>query len=412
MIRKLKFKLVVLATSALLILLAIIVVGMNLMNYAKVKREADDILTFLAAHNGAFPGIDESNTPNDEGLPPFMSPELPYQLRYFSVLIDGDQAVIHTDISHIASVTEENAADFAARAIADSKGKGFTDRFRFYRYAEGDNTRIIFLDCYRQLDSLRDFLITAIVISCIAYVAVFMALFFLAERIIRPIAVSYEKQKRFITDAGHEIKTPLTIINANTDLLELDIGENESIDDIRQQSQRLRRLTDDLVYLARMEESGGALTMTEFPISDIVSETLEIFDARVKAEGRRIRTDITPMLAIRGNSRSVEQLVSILTDNALKYSSDGSEIFVTLARSGRTVTLSMCNSVDKAPLKDELDLLFDRFYRADPSRNSGTGGHGIGLSIAKAIVGAHGGKIWATVEGDSVFKITATLPIQ
>ena len=86
MIRKLKFKLVVLATSALLILLAIIVVGMNLMNYAKVKREADDILTFLAAHNGAFPGIDESNTPNDEGLPPFMSPELPYQLRYFSVL--------------------------------------------------------------------------------------------------------------------------------------------------------------------------------------------------------------------------------------------------------------------------------------------------------------------------------------
>ena len=266
MIRKLKFKLVVLASSALLILLAVIVVAMNGMNYAKMTNEADDILAFLAEHNGAFPGVGKPDEPEDDKLPPFMSPELPYQSRYFSVLLDGDQKVIHTDISRIASVTEENANEYAVRALTGRNESGFTDRFRFYRYSEGDSTRIIFLDCGRQLESLRNFLITAIVISCIAYAAVFMALCFLAERIIRPISVSYEKQKRFITDAGHEIKTPLTIINANTDLLELDLGENESIDDIRQQTQRLRRLTDDLVYLARMEENSGATSVLQFVI--------------------------------------------------------------------------------------------------------------------------------------------------
>lgn len=412
MIKKLKFKLVILASSAILTLLAIILLGINLMNYAHVMREADELLHFLAEHKGAFPSFENQNPPKDDKLPPHMSPELPYQSRYFSVLLDENGKVLHTDISRIASVTHEEAAAYALKALSENDDLGIADHFRFYRYTEGSSIRIIFLNCERQLADSRDFLITSMIISSIAFAAVFLVLCFLAHKIIRPIAESHEKQKRFIADAGHEIKTPLTVINANTDLLELDVGENESIEDIRQQTKRLRRLTDDLVYLARMEESGATLTVTEFPISDIVSEALDEFDARIRSEKKILRTEITPLIAIRGNVKGIEQLVSILADNALKYSPEGSEIEVSLSRSGRSVTLTMINTTEYLPTKDEFSKLFDRFYRTDPSRNSQTGGHGIGLSIAKAIVTAHNGKISASADPEGRFKITVTLPVQ
>ena len=253
---------------------------------------------------------------------------------------------------------------------------------------------------------------TSIGIALSGFAVVFCVICFFAGRIVRPIAESYEKQKRFITDAGHEIKTPLTIINANIDLLEMDIGTSESLSDIRQQTRRLTTLTGDLVYLARMEEDDAKPAMIEFQLSEIVSEAAAAFKAPALARRQNLSCDIEDMLSVRGNDKAITQLVSILLDNAIKYSPEGQDIALSLRGQGRTVSLTVVNTAAVPVAREQLEHVFDRFYRADPSRNSATGGHGIGLSLAHAIVTAHGGKIHAWTKDGTDFGITVTLPIQ
>lgn len=412
MIRKLKFKFIIMSSTALLIMMTIIVTVMNLLNYASVVNEADDILELLSHNRGSFPGFGGPEPNRGDRLPIHMSPELPYESRYFSVLLDVEKNVIYTDISRIVSVSADEAAEHAVYALSKSDERGFSGQFRFYRYSEGDTTRIIFLDCGRKLDVYLNFLTISVTIALGGYLLVFILICFISARIIRPIAESYEKQKRFITDAGHEIKTPLTVIAANVDLLELETGDNESINDIRQQTERLTRLTNDLVFLSRMEEASGSVTMTDFPLSDIVEEVSESFSARIKAENKTVSRNIVPLLFVKGNSKSVEQLISILMDNALKYSPENGELVLELSKQGRSAVISLTNPTAMPIEKDQLTRIFDRFYRLDSSRNSETGGHGIGLSLAKAIVETHGGKINASVDTDGRFCITVSLPTQ
>ncbi|MBQ9112143.1 MAG: HAMP domain-containing histidine kinase [Clostridia bacterium] len=423
MIRKLKIRFILLSMSSLLVLLSVIVVGMNVINYTSVVSETDEILTLLSQNKGRFPDNQpEHNGGNDipapelpgmgqgNRLPQHMSPELPYESRYFSVLLDPGDTVIYTDISRITAVDEAAAIDYADKAMDSGKDRGFVGDFRFVRYSEGDLTRITFLDCGRRLDSFYTFLYTSIFIAFAGLITVFFVICFFAGRIIRPIAESYEKQKRFITDAGHEIKTPLTIINANVDILEMEIGPNESLTDITQQTKRLTSLTNDLVYLARMEEAENTLQMIELPVSEIVQETATSFNALAQADGKTLICNIQPLLSLNGNLKAIEQLVSVLMDNALKYSPEGGIIELELSKQNRSVVLTVFNTTNTPIDTAALDSVFDRFYRADPSRNSETGGHGIGLSVAKAIVTAHGGRITASSKDNRSFKITAVFP--
>lgn len=248
--------------------------------------------------------------------------------------------------------------------------------------------------------------------SVIGYAVVFVVIFILAGKIIKPIAESYEKQKRFITDAGHEIKTPLTIINANADMLEMEFDEpNESLIDIKEQTKRLKALTEELVMLSRMEETEQNIPKIEFPISEVVAETANYFKPLAENENKEFICNIEPMLTLNGNDKAIRQLVSIFLDNALKYSETHGTVSITLARQNRFIVLSVYNTVTGNVDPEQLKYVFDRFYRTDSSRNSETGGHGIGLSIAKAIVTAHGGKIKATTNDGKSFIVTATLPI-
>ena len=405
MIRSLKRKFVILAMVSISLLLAVIVSGMNIINFRATVAEADEMLRLLSDNRDSFP-----NFPR-RAIPPGMSLEAPYEARFFSVLLDesGNAAEVHT--TRIAAVDRETAVEYARQAVQDGGIRGFVEEFRYMIAQEGEHSRVTFLDCGRKLHAVRIFLQGSVVMSLAGLTVLFAVMMFSAERIIRPVAESYEKQKRFITDAGHEIKTPLTIINANAELLEMDIGENECLSDIRQQAKRLGALTNDLVYLARMEEAENKPELLDLPISDIVQETAADFKAIAQAQNKELTADIEPMLSMRGSQKELRQLVSILMDNAMKYSPEQSPVHIGLKKTGRLLRLTVKNRAVSPLEAEDIKHLFDRFYRADSSRNSSTGGHGIGLSIAQAITAAHGGKIQARSDTGQELEITVSFPL-
>ncbi len=408
MIRKLKIKFTVLAMTAIWILLVIIVTAMNVANYNDVVNEADGILSILTQNKGVFPDFAGNK---GDFLPPNMSPEIPFESRYFSVVLDNDYSVIDTETSRIHSVDKTEAIQFAEKVIDKNDHTGFIGDYRYATKLEYNGYRIVFLDCGRKLDAYNSFLYTSILMAVGGLVVAFFFIFFFAGRIIKPIAESYDKQKRFITDAGHEIKTPLTIIDANLNLLESDLGENESLSDIASQTKRLRTLTNDLVMLARMEEAEDTMPKIEFPISEVIAETVAPFKNVTIQQGKEFICNIQPMLTLKGNDKAIIQLVNILMDNALKYSPTGGTIAFNLTKKNRTIYIHTFNTTETRIDKHQTEQVFERFYRSDASRNSETGGSGIGLSVAQAIVNAHGGKIQAWTQDGYSFQISAAFPI-
>jgi signal transduction histidine kinase len=268
------------------------------------------------------------------------------------------------------------------------------------------------LDCGRILESYRDFLRASIIMSLAGLLIVFAAITYFAGRIVRPVAESYEKQKRFITDAGHEIKTPLAIIKANLDVIDLDPDStDECLEEIGSQADRLAELTNDLVYLSRMEEGGNTLVMTDIPFSDISSETVSSFETLAKDRNKTIEADIEPMISVKGSSKELEKLLSIILENAVKYSPENEAIKVSLKKDGRNAVIEVANRTETEVSNESLAHVFERFYRTDSSRNSATGGHGIGLSMADAIVSAHKGRIAARTTDGHDFIVTAAIPL-
>ena len=407
MIRKLQFRFVLISMLSLLLVFAVILTGMNVLNYRSVVKDADRVLTLLSENEGRFPGF--GGGPPGK-LPQGMSPELPYESRYFTVTVDAQtKNIIRVDTGRIAAINTEHAIRYSRLALEKRQAKGFLDNLRYIRANDGDAVRLIFLDCGRQLDSGRNFLFASLAISLIGYVLVFLLVLFFSNRIVRPLSESYEKQKRFITDAGHELKTPLTIICADLDVLEMEHGKTEWSEDIRLQANRLSSLTADLVFLARMEEDGSTLPMIECPLSDLVAETAQSFHAPAQAHGKAFTTAIAPLLTLRCNEKSLRQLVSILLDNAMKYSPDGGRIHLSLEKQGKALVLCVKNDASSTLSPEQLPLLFDRFYRGDPARASE--GHGIGLSIAAAIAAAHGGRISADQPSPNTLRITVIFPL-
>ena len=409
MIRKLRFRLVLVAMLSLVLVLGVIMGGLNLLNYRRIVQEADGVLALLRDNGGKFPSLDESFEWPEQG-PDYRSRELPFEARFFSVLLDANGDPVSEELARIAAVDEDDAVCYAREAFQRGVTSGFCGIYRYILYEEGGGARVIFLDCWRTLSIQKNVLIRSVTISLIGLLAVFLLMLLLSGRIVRPISQTYEKQRRFITDAGHEIKTPITIIDADAEILGMELEENEWLTDIRQQTRRLADLTNDLIMLSRMEEP-QKLTMIEFPLSDVVGEAAASFQGPALTRGLRFETQIQPMLSLRGDEKSLRQLVSILLDNALKYASEGGWIRLTLAKQGRNIALTAENSVD-AISRETLENMFDRFYRADPSRNASVRGYGIGLSIARAVVLAHRGRISAESPDAHTVRITAMFPGQ
>ncbi|MBR1796400.1 MAG: HAMP domain-containing histidine kinase [Clostridiales bacterium] len=427
MFGKLRRRFILISMLSVILVLGIIIGGINIISYNNTVRNADNILELLSHNQGQFPDEpapqeQQSMTPPGQQPPDQQppeprrmdemqrSPELAFESRYFSVLLDGEGNVLETDTGKIAAIGEDEASTYAQRIYSEGKIKGFISDYRFLNISEGEDTRIIFYDCGRSLDSFRAFLKASLLISSVGIVVVFVLIFFASGRIVRPVAESYEKQKRFITDAGHEIKTPLAIINADADVILMD-GENSWAQDIKEQTGRLTELTNKLIKLSRLEEAQEASRMERVDISKLTKDACDSFASRFLTENRTLSKDIGEGLYVTGDPQSLKELLSILLDNALKYSPEGGQTRVRLYSSTKTVSLEVTNDTDNVIDKESARRLFDRFYRTDKSRNSQTGGYGIGLSMAKAIVEAHKGKITANSAGNGKLTIKAQLPL-
>ena len=414
MMKKLKKKFIALSMVSLTVLLAVIVAGMNIINYSKVVSDADARLDVLEQNLVAF-----QSDPGRAGPPRklfgrggrdghSMTQDEAEEARFFAVVTDEDGKTWQVNTSRISAVDDEQAEKYAKAVLAKNSEQGFVDEYRYSVRETESGSTVTFLDCGRVLGSFRDFLMASMLMSAAGLLVVFFVISYFAGRIVKPVAESYEKQKRFITDAGHEIKTPLAIIKANLDVIKIDPDStDESLEEIGAQVDRLAGLTDDLVYLSRMEEKTEGKVMTDLPLSDVVSDTVSSFEVLAEKSGRHILADVEPMIFIRGNVKDIEKLVSILMENAVKYSAGDDPITVSLKRSGRECELRVANKTEKPISKESIDHIFDRFYRMDESRNSKTGGYGIGLSMAKAIATSCGGKISAQATDDT-FAITTT----
>ena len=228
-----------------------------------------------------------------------------------------------------------------------------------------------------------------------------MLVVLLSRRAIDPVVRASEQQKQFITDAGHELKTPITVIATNLRVLEMEVGQQKWIDKARAQTKKLRELVQSLITLCKYDEETSPQHPQTFAVSEAVTDTAESFADFAQSKGHAISLAVAPGLSYCGDEAAVRQLVSILLDNAVKYAAPETEIRISLEQIKRGVKLTVTNTCDQPP-EGDLNRLFDRFYRPDASRTAATGGFGIGLSIAKSIAEAHRGQIRASTQGTAI----------
>lgn len=417
--RRLRRKFILVAMGAVTVVLTLIIAGINIVNYSHVCKMADARLDYILAGKGGIDWEDESRTDPGNGgdasagmvadgnragarVGHFegMTAEPPFDTRYFTVtLAEGQVVDVNTD--RIAAVGAKRASRIALRLYSRGLTSGFSDNYRYTTTVQGDETTYVFVDCSRELSSFHSFLGASVAISCIGWLAVLAIVAVASGAVIRPMVESYSKQKRFITDASHEIKTPLAVIDTANEVQEIESGESEWTQSIHEQVARLTALTERLVFLARMDEGSAGFTMASIDLTEAVDKAAAPFESVAVSRGKRLSTSIATGVRTHADASAVTQVVELLLDNATRYASEGSVIELSLRAVSRgagkgSAELVVSNVVDELP-EGDLDRLFDRFYRADVSRSSKTGGSGVGLSVVRAIAEAHGGS--ATVSG-------------
>ena len=412
-ISRLRFKLIAVSMAVTLLILGLIVGGINYINFKKVIDNADNTINYLT--NNYNTEETRPEPPDEEGggdgFRPFddgISPEVKFESRYFVVSFDSEGNVASSDTKHVFAVSEEDSIKIAKKIYEGSSDRGFYRNYRYAKISLNGYNAVMCLDVYNGLSSANYFLIVSLSASFIGWITVIIIVLAFSKRIIAPVSKSYEKQKRFISDAGHEIKTPLAIIEADIGVMEINEGENEWLDDIKTQVRRLARLTNDLIHLSKLDEGKDSLKFIDFSVSDLAKETVTSFTGLATVNNKKLEANIQSNLTLKGDTESIRELLTILLDNAIKYSTGDGNISLEVKKKNGHIVIEASNSA-KNLTKENAEHLFDRFYRADESRNSETGGHGIGLSMAKAIVEAHKGKISAEVTDDGELKIKAVL---
>lgn len=420
MIKKLQRKFIIAAGSSLLAVL-ILILGITLsINYISLTRRSDQILSLLAENDGKFPdtameppAAGSKKPVSDETAPPQKDRrfvEIPFESRYFSVLFGENGSIRSIDTGKVAAVDSALAKKYAETIFQNGRRSGFLKNYRFLSQKVDDGaTRIIFLDQRRELEQFSDFLAASIIVSLTGLVLVLLLLCLVSERIVRPVIEGYEKQKHFITDAGHELKTPLAIIDADVAVLEMEKGEDEWTADIKKQTNRLALLTANLIYLAKLEEQQGQMTLVPVNVSALLEKTLASFEAPARSRDLTIWPDISSGLSVVGGVRELESLFHLLLDNAITHCPPQDEIDISLKQSKKGVVFEITNTAPNLS-REQLSGLFERFYKTDASREkreAGGGGFGIGLAVVKAIAEAHKGYADATLhEADGRQRLT------
>ena len=408
MIRSLRRKFILIAMLSLLGTLAVLCAAVGAGNYLAVTHRADRAIELLYQHDGQFPAPQPGVSPSAD-FDFQVTLETPFETRYFIVELTARQEVRRADTDHIAALDRQTVVECISDILASDRDRGYADHYRFGIFPEEDGgSTIIGLDCFLQLQSAYNMLRITLLVSLACALMVFVLLAFFSGKAIRPFAQNLERQRQFVTDASHELKTPLAILSADIGLLEEDGGENQWLSSARSQVSRLDRLIKNLVELARTEESVREEAVSSFSMSQAAQAGVEAFRPLAQAAGTAIQADIAPGVEMRGVEDNLLRLLSILLDNAVKYCDPGGTIRLTLRQRGRNVCLTVsnpCAGLDPG----QLPRYFDRFYRADSSRARATGGYGIGLSTAKAIVTRHRGRI-SNRCAQGVITFTVLLP--
>lgn len=406
MIKKLRTKMIIVSTLSVLAVLVVILGVINGVTFYNINQRADELIHILAENGGRFPKLVEGEPIQPKKDRHNVSPETPYETRFFTVYVDRSGRALAADTGSIAAINTAVATEMAEKAYASGRSDGFIQDYKYSVSKNGDKAMIVFLDCGRDLRTFRSFLVTSLMVAAAGLVGVFVLVYVLSKFAIKPLAESYEKQKRFITDASHEIKTPLTIIGANTEIIEMQSGESEWTQSTRNQIRRLTELTVQLVSLARMDEENAKLPMVDFSLSDAVQEEAEPFVPLAQTSGKTLMLEIEDGISCFGDESALRKVVSILLENAIRYSDAEGKISLKLSRQGKKNRLWVSNTVNGIEPGSH-DIMFERFYRADSSRNSKAGGYGIGLSIAQSIIEQHKGKLTAHSKDTRSIEFTA-----
>ena len=411
MIYKLQKRFILISTVSILSVVTLVFGITLLLNLSSLNRNMDLLADRVSEGGGRFPGGFTDNGRPDKfphlkepGFN-FITPETPFSTRYFTVFFNEDGETLRTSTESIYAITEEEAIRYAQMALNKGSERGWLSNYRYTVSSTEAGTAVVFVDGSMNRSAMMQFMIITgmVLFSCAAMVLILILL--LSKRAVKPIAESYEKQKQFITDANHELKTPLTLILTNLDIAESELGKNEWLDDIRSEGNRMTELVNQMVALSRMDEENHPLDLSKIALGKMVADTISEFEPLAAGRGKRITASIDTEAVCLGNEELLRRLVGILMDNAIKYCDHDGEIFVSL-HCGRHVVLSVENTYGAVGTL-ELNKLFDRFYRGDKARTF-TGGYGVGLSMAKAIVEQHHGEISAYKKDASTvgFKVT------
>lgn len=402
MIRKLRLKFIAIAMSSIILVLGTIILTINIVNYTKIDKYSDSVMNLLLKNDGSFPTED-----SDLNIGNGITAETPYETRYFTVLLDYDGILRMAQMSEVMAITLETAEEYATNLYKLGKNAGMYGNYKYSAMPTDYGTLYIFIDCTRELNSFTSFLRASVLISLGGILVVFALVLILSKIVLKPVEESYRKQKYFITNASHDIKTPLTIINAGTEVIELEHGESKWTEEIKKQIARLTSLTDKLVFLSKMEES-EKIEMKEFSLTEAITETSKPYESLAETKNLGFFCQIEQNLTYCGNEQMICQATALLLDNAMKYTTPNGNILLAVKRVGKKIELSFKNDADDVKIGSN-DEIFERFYRSEKSRNSATGGHGIGLSVVKAIVQSHKGKISAFSADGTTMLITITL---
>lgn len=393
MVYNLRKKFILVSTISVVIVVSCIFLIMVIVSNVQLNNTMDTLTDAIASNNGVFPAFDEygRSMPSASFLRDgIITEESPYSTRFFTVWINREGQIMQANVDSIFSITEPQTQEFVEIALKDGTQRGWVSDYRYQVFDTSTGQAIVFVNGEMNRTMTKQSLLLFFLVLTGSGMAVLLLIILISKRVVRPVAESYEKQKQFITDANHELKTPLTLILSNLDIVESEVGKNEWLDDIRSEGERMGLLLNQLVVLFRMDEDHANLHMIPFDLTNAVSDTISEFQGLAEERQKTLVAVVEPQVSYQGDEGLIRRLMAILLDNAVKYCDVGGRIQVTLSNRRHPV-ITVENTYSNVDTL-ELDKLFDRFYRADKARTF-DGGFGVGLSIAKAMAKNHHGEI-------------------
>ena len=390
MIQGIRRKFILIAVAVLSAAMVTLAAVINVSNWIQVRGEIGETLADLAENAGNNGKTEKGG--GRKGRNRHMQNALD-ESRYFIVYIFSNGAFSIADASRSSGESEEEMTKIVQEALSSGNRTGTKGHYMYLITESGGKNTGVFLNIETKMDAVNNLLLLS-GIACVGGILIASLLVFIfSKKAIQPLIRNAVQQKQFITDAGHELKTPLTVISANMDALELKTAPNEWIDSTREQLSGMGSLVNNMIYLSRMDEDGAALAREDVDLSELVQQEAGPFQGMADFMGKTMEIDTENGIRIQGDRQALGRMVNQLCDNAIKYSPDGDLIRVSLKKCGREIRLTEENSLKEPLSKDALSHLFDRFYRPDASRSRASGGYGIGLSMVKAIVEKHDGQI-------------------